>query len=146
MTSFRLFLSGCVALLLATGACAQNRYSQAQHLYSRLGFKDAVATYMPAAQRNDSEAEFHVGALHVFEADAVKIRASDYKRAKELENAAMYWFKRAQQHGNPKAAKLVNIVNANDTSVLSVSIQYIMDGTKPPPEWNFPDKKLPTKR
>ena len=130
--------------LLAAVACAQNPYSQARRLYSRLGLSGALATYMPAAQQSDSDGEFYVGTMYVFEAAAAKSRANNWPRAKEMEDAALHWFKRSQRHGNQKAKRLLDIVSANDTSVLYVSIQYIMNGTKPPPESSFPSKTTPT--
>jgi hypothetical protein len=125
-------------LLLTSIACAQSKYAQAQRVYEELGLDGATAKYMPAARTNDSEAEFAVGAMYVFAASAAKDSEAGWARARHFEHVALSWFRRSQQHGNKKAEKLVNIVNANDTSVLYVSLQYVMNGTKPPPESSFP--------
>ena len=144
MVRVQLALIGFVVLLLALNACGQDSYSQAQRLYSRVGLAGAVATYMPAAQRNDAQAEFYVGTMYVFEASSAKIRANNWSKAKEMENAALQWFRRSRQHGSQKARRLLDIVDANDSSVLYVSLQYIINGTKPPPESSFPSKRTPT--
>lgn len=105
--------AGFAVSLLTAVACAQDPYSQAQRLYSRVGLSGALAAYMPAAQQNDSEAEFYVGTMYVFEAAAAKSRANNWSRAKALQNAALHWFRRSQRHGNQKAKRLLDIVSAD---------------------------------
>jgi len=127
-------LPTCCLALTVVISCADDSFSRARKLYDRSGLAGALAVYVPAASKGDSNAAFYVGTMYVFEAAAAKSRPGGWAKVRQLEDSALMWYRRAAQQGDAKARKLIALVRNYDRSALYISLQYIMNGTKPPPE------------